>query len=191
MLMVALVAILRKIGLATFLILGPAFVLVALMSGIHTGIFLSHSIRASGTIIENARIEGTSGQPGTETETTFAPVFRFTARDGKNYVVTSGTSANPPSYAVGQQVGILYLDGEPNTAKIDSIGQLWGFTIGFGICGVVTGVCGLGLLLYERRRKRRRIGFLAGQGSVPHDFDQMGASEIAAMFEELDSSPKN
>jgi hypothetical protein len=29
----------------------------------------------------------------------------------------------------------------------------------------------------------RRIGFLAGRMSVPHDFDQMGASEICAMFE--------
>lgn len=30
----------------------------------------------------------------------------------------------------------------------------------------------------------RRFGFLAGQGSVPYDFDRMGAEEIAAMFED-------
>ena len=29
----------------------------------------------------------------------------------------------------------------------------------------------------------RRIGFLAGQGSVPDDFDTMGADEIREMFE--------
>lgn len=28
----------------------------------------------------------------------------------------------------------------------------------------------------------RRIGFLAGEVSVPDDFDQMGAAEIEAMF---------
>ena len=30
---------------------------------------------------------------------------------------------------------------------------------------------------------RRRLGFLAGQGEVPDDFDRMGADEIAALFE--------
>jgi prevent-host-death family protein len=30
---------------------------------------------------------------------------------------------------------------------------------------------------------KRRLGFLAGQFSVPEDFDQMGADEIAAAFE--------
>jgi len=29
----------------------------------------------------------------------------------------------------------------------------------------------------------RRTGFLAGQISVPHDFDQMGADEIAVAFD--------
>ena len=29
----------------------------------------------------------------------------------------------------------------------------------------------------------RRIGFLTGLGSVPDDFDELGADEIAAMFE--------
>ena len=28
----------------------------------------------------------------------------------------------------------------------------------------------------------RRIGFLAGKGSVPDDFDRMGAKEIAEAF---------
>ncbi len=30
---------------------------------------------------------------------------------------------------------------------------------------------------------KRRLGFLAGQFSVPEDFDQMGADEIVAAFE--------
>ena len=29
-----------------------------------------------------------------------------------------------------------------------------------------------------------RFGFLAGHGSIPDDFDQMGADDIAAMFED-------
>ena len=30
--------------------------------------------------------------------------------------------------------------------------------------------------------ERRRLGFLAGQFSVPDDFDRLGAAEIEAMF---------
>jgi prevent-host-death family protein len=30
--------------------------------------------------------------------------------------------------------------------------------------------------------ERRRLGFLAGQATVPEDFDRMGAEEIAALF---------
>lgn len=29
----------------------------------------------------------------------------------------------------------------------------------------------------------RRLGFMAGQGSIPEDFDRMGAAEIERMFE--------
>jgi prevent-host-death family protein len=31
-------------------------------------------------------------------------------------------------------------------------------------------------------RAVRRLGFMAGQGSVPDDFDRMGASEIEGLF---------
>ena len=30
---------------------------------------------------------------------------------------------------------------------------------------------------------KRRVGFMAGNMSVPHDFDRMGSEEIATMFE--------
>ena len=34
----------------------------------------------------------------------------------------------------------------------------------------------------EERPVRKRLGFLAGQGSVPEDFDTMGQDEIESMF---------
>ena len=33
------------------------------------------------------------------------------------------------------------------------------------------------------RGAERRLGFLAGQGDLPEDFDRMGAEEIGRMFE--------
>lgn len=32
-------------------------------------------------------------------------------------------------------------------------------------------------------KKKRRLGFMAGQFTVPDDFDRMGETEIQAMFE--------
>ena len=32
--------------------------------------------------------------------------------------------------------------------------------------------------------KRRRLGFMQGQGSVPEEFDEMGRDEIARLFTE-------
>ncbi len=34
----------------------------------------------------------------------------------------------------------------------------------------------------ETPKAKRRLGFLAGEISVPEDFDTMGAAEIAALF---------
>ena len=39
------------------------------------------------------------------------------------------------------------------------------------------------LVRVEAVAPARRIGFLTGLGSVPDDFDELGADEIAAMFE--------
>ncbi|HMQ67069.1 MAG TPA: type II toxin-antitoxin system prevent-host-death family antitoxin [Arachnia sp.] len=39
------------------------------------------------------------------------------------------------------------------------------------------------LVRVEAEAPARRIGFLAGLGSVPEDFDDLGTDEIVAMFE--------
>lgn len=148
---------LSKMGKAmriALLIQSPVWLIVSLATGIYTWSFLSHCISACGTVVDNARIEPTPDQPATGA--TFAPVFRFTTRDGQIHNVTSSTSANPPSYAIGQPVKVLYLEGKPNGARIDSVGDQWGFTIGFAIGGAATGVCGAGLSWYERRKHNYR-----------------------------------
>ena len=44
-------------------------------------------------------------------------------------------------------------------------------------------VARLGPISAPEPKVMRRLGFLAGHAEVPDDFDQMGAEEIAAMFE--------
>ncbi len=39
------------------------------------------------------------------------------------------------------------------------------------------------LVPYVERRPPRKLGLMAGQFSVPDDFDSLGAQEVAALFE--------
>jgi hypothetical protein len=142
---------LRGIYLA-FCLMCPVFLTIALVFAVKTEIFLHRCTATSGIVTANVPIENTDASG---TTTTFAPTFKFTASDGRIYGVTSGTSSNPPGFAVGQQVRVLYELNDPASAKIDSFGQLWGFSLGFGIGSVVCGAVGFWILLLRRRRIQR------------------------------------
>jgi len=91
--------------------------------------------------------------------TTYAPVFTFTTEDGGTQSVTSSVATNPPGFAVGDQVRILYLRSDPAGARIDSFWQLWFwpiFLLGFGSVEILAGI----IFLFVSRRKLRKQGSL-------------------------------
>lgn len=45
------------------------------------------------------------------------------------------------------------------------------------------------LVRYDSDVRERRLGFLAGHGSVPDDFDELEADHIAALFGADDAAP--
>ncbi len=54
-----------------------------------------------------------------------APVVEFTARDGQVVRFGTGTASNPPQYAVGQGVDVLYLPERPREAQLASAAARW------------------------------------------------------------------
>ena len=108
-----------------------------------TRAFLASAVQAEGTVIELVR-----------SHKTYRPVIRFTDRHDQTVEFTSSAGSNPPSYAVGEKVAVLYLPEKPHTAEIDDFFMIWGGLIILGILGVVFFLIGAGLFIASLRRQR-------------------------------------
>jgi Protein of unknown function (DUF3592) len=137
---------------ATCFVVGPCFFLIGTGFAIHMALFLRNSAATEGVIVTL-----TSTHDQQINQETFAPVFTFTGADAQNYTITSDTSSNPPAFAVGQHVRVLYENAFPLGARIDSFAQLWTFPMVFGFMGLLATATGCGLLRYERWRDRKAI----------------------------------
>jgi hypothetical protein len=70
----------------------------------------------------------------------YAPVFEFTAADGKRHRL-EGDAASPPRYAVGDEVMLLYPAADPGAARVESFAGLWlGAMLALVGAGVTAGV---------------------------------------------------
>jgi len=67
---------------------------------------------------------------------TYAPVFSFTAEEGRAYTVISETYSSSPGFRVGESVRVRYDPSNPQNARIHSFFQTWGGAIIFGVVGV-------------------------------------------------------
>ena len=137
-------------------IAGLAFLLVAVIAGVRTIAFLHSSVAEPGTVISNVRVE-TRLADGGEATTSFAPEFTFTGVDGKTYTTTSSTSSNPPAFAEGQAVRVLYDPRNPGSARIDTFWEIWGLTVGFGIAGLISFALGGVWMAWKVRRDQQML----------------------------------
>ena len=120
-------------------------------SAIYTAVFLGTAQKATGKVVElNERFN--SAADATE----YAPVFSFTAQDGKTYTVSSSTASNPSGFEIGDPVVVLYSKSNPEGARIASFVQLWLVPMVFLIIGVVHGLIA-GFLLFLEGRKNRKL----------------------------------
>ncbi len=127
------------------LFVGPAAIAVALGFGVYNLLFLYRSSAANGTIKSLAPV--INKHDGTRS---YVPVFTFTAQGGRSYSVKSGVATNPPAFAVGQTVRVLYIKTDPTNAKLDSFWQLSLVTIVCAGLGIFFFGAGYLLLRYER-----------------------------------------
>jgi hypothetical protein len=141
---------------------GPVFIALAIGFGIHTSSFLHHSIAADGTIVSLRTVK--DDKDGT---TTYAPIFTFLAANGQTYTVSSDSGSNPPSFAPGKHVRVLYEAGNPIGAEIDSFWQVWVFPVVFAIIGLIATVMGHALYRYEKP-KSPQFSLIPGRSTQPH-----------------------
>lgn len=99
-----------------------------------TAAFFAHSTLSFG---EGAiRTTGVIEQPN-------PPLATFWVDDAK-YEVVGSVSSEPPAYAMGEEVEILYRPEDPSIARINSFTENWLVTSVFGVLGLVFGGISVG-----------------------------------------------
>lgn len=108
--------------------------------------------RGVATVSELEKVEATA-----ETGATWRPIFTLAA-EGKEYVIRSSSSSNPPAYTVGEKVEMLYPAENPEEAVTNNFMGLYLWPSVLLVMAGVEAVVALVLILisvYLRRRLRR------------------------------------
>ena len=115
-----------------FYAVGPLLLLIAIVSSIPRAEFVRNSLVADGKVINLRRVY--SKQFSKEV---YKPVVRFTANDGQIHLLVADSRAGLVPLKPGDEVSVIYLKDQPETARIDSIAQLWMPQLILGSIGVV------------------------------------------------------
>ena len=144
----------RLIGyglIGIFCIPGPLGLLFALNLIVHRAAFIHTAVRTDGTVIWMEPVTTTRTGAGT-----CIPVFRFTASDGRLHIINSDISVPYSTFKRGDQVRVLYLQSNPEVARIDAFSTLWQQSLVVGIWGAVWS--GIPVLILVVRWRRRASG---------------------------------
>jgi hypothetical protein len=142
--------LLTPFGGWVMVILGSPLLVFALVIFIRTELFLHRSISADGTVIRLVADHDETVH--------YAPIFAFTAQNGRAMTAQSLNYSVPPEFSVGQKVLILYEKDHPERARIATHWQVHGSEELLAILGLFFAGIGSGSLIYQRRRNRRTLG---------------------------------
>jgi hypothetical protein len=122
---------------------GPCLVAYGILFYLRTRNFMSRSVEVAGVVV---RLEHSKDRMGTASYDSYAPVFSFTALDGKKITVTSDVASSPADFCVGESVRVLYDPADPENARIHSFFQIWGGPLIFSAAGALFASVGLSWL---------------------------------------------
>ncbi len=139
------------------LIAGPCFIVLAVVFGIRTQLFIAKSLKATGTVDAVVRVYNQDRE-----SSGYAPVFHFETIDRQSYTVTGAATSNSADFAVGQVVEVLYAQNDPVSARLATFWQTWNTVLNFGIGGVFGCLVAYLLMKYERKRSPPGWSFWLG-----------------------------
>lgn len=138
----------RLIGyvfIGSFCIAGPLLLLLALGTAVQRTALVLSGLRAQATVV-GARASGS-------TRVTYAPVFEFTARDGRSYTVMSDVYGEESEIHFGSRLRVLYWPDRPQAARIDGFEPLWILPLVLGAVGAGFSVVPAIVLVSWMRRR--------------------------------------
>jgi hypothetical protein len=143
------------IGGLVSLVMSVGFLVAAAITAFNVDRFLNEAEHATGTVVAFSEKHDTE-----RNSINYAPVFTFKIEAGRTQSVTSSVATNPPSFAVGDQVRILYRRSDPSGARIDSFWQLWFWPVFLSGFGLVNGLVGTIFFFSARRKLRKQAAVL-------------------------------
>lgn len=139
-----------------FALAGLAMLLGSLVVYHHTASFVRRAARAQGIVTalvphQTTDYSNNGGSLGNmpTTRYSYQPVVRF--RLGAQEIqFGDSVASNPPAYRVGDTVNVLYLESNPNDARIESFRSLWFLPLLFGGIGAIFLAVGARMILGSR-----------------------------------------
>lgn len=124
-----------------FLLIGLVLLGNGVGHGRRTRAFLGKARAATGRVIALERVPASSDE-----QETWRPVIEFTTDRGYPARCKALASSNPPAYAVGERVEVLYDPARPAEGRIRSFTDLWLLPLLFGGLGALFAGIGTALL---------------------------------------------
>lgn len=129
--------------------IGLVLLVMALGFAFSTGLAIGSSSAANGVVIDGGDTGG--GRKVTA-------LIEFTSQAGQVVRFRSAIASNPAEFQTGQQVKVYYKPSDPaGSAMVDSVIQLWFWSLLFGFLALVFGTIGLVSLVIwftgERKKK--------------------------------------
>jgi hypothetical protein len=133
---------------------GPVLLLIAIGSSIPTAEFVLASTATDGTVFDLQRVY----LPRRSKEV-YLPVIRFSANDGQTHMIRSDSNTALVPFKRGDRIRVLYIKDHPETARIDTIPQLWMPQLILGFFGAI--FTALSVRIQIRRRVRSRVAVIS------------------------------
>jgi hypothetical protein len=134
---------------ATLALLGAALIAAGGYQAWSTRQFVASSAEAIGTVVA---LESSGGR-----KPTYRPLVRFRTAGGVEVVFREGVGSNPPSFAAGERVRVLYDPGDPARARVGAFTTLWIVAALLAGAGAVVSLFGASPLLARWTAARRGL----------------------------------
>lgn len=135
--------------LGSFCVAGPLLLTLALGTAVQRTALIFSGLRADATVI-GWRTMGS-------TKVTYAPVFQFTASDGRPYTVSSDVYGSKSAVRYGERIRVLYWPNQAESARIDAFAPLWTFPLVAGVVGAGFSVVPAIMLVAWMRRRASEV----------------------------------
>lgn len=116
----------------------------------YTQKFLSTAVKAQGKVVDllNSSSDG---------DTVYAPIITFKDRKGVEHQIISSVYSDPPRYAVGAIVPMVYDPKDPSHAEVYDSFDLYFEAGALAVVGMIPLIVGGGILVFLYRRQRREL----------------------------------